>query len=318
MAQAADASIPRVPDSLRAGVADDERRLGWLMLSPAVVYILAFVGVPFVLAVLLAFSDATVGNPSIHHLIGLTDFMRAVRQPQFAVALRNSVIITFATISILLVLATLESELLARNFPGKRVVQVLLILPWAIPVSLAAIAWLWLLDAEFSPIDWIFRHIGVLGPHGLFGPAGHFYYLGRTGLAIASVVVIDVWRLLPLGTIIVLAGRMSIPRDLFEQAEVDGAGLLRVLFRITIPALTPMLVVAVLFTGLLVFSDMVIVDLTTRGGPGTSSMVLPYWAYLKGIEGGDLAGGAAVALFMLPVLVAVSYAALRFAYRSQD
>lgn len=300
------------------GVADNERALGWLMLGPAIAYIVGFVGVPFVLAVLLAFSSATVGNPTIHHFVGLADFAQALRDPQFGVALRNSLIVTFATVGALLVLATLESELLARNFRGKRIVQVLLILPWAIPVSLAAVDWLWLLDAQFSPLDWIFRHIGLLGPDGLFGPAGHFYYLGRTGLAIASVVVINVWRMLPLAAIIVLAGRLSIPRDLFEQAEVDGAGLLRVLFRITLPALMPVLVVAVLFTALLVFGDMAVVDLTTRGGPGDSSLVLPYWAYLKGITGGDLSGGAAVALFMLPVLLAASYGALRFAYRSQD
>lgn len=297
---------------------DNERALGWLMLGPAIVYIVGFVGVPFVIAVLLAFSSATVGNPTIHHFVGLANFVQAAHDPQFVVALKNSLIITFATIAALLVLATLESELLARSFPGKRIVQVLLILPWAIPVSLAAVAWLWLLDAQFSPLDWIFRHIGLLGPGGVFGPALHFYYLGRTDLAIASVVLINVWRMLPLATIIVLAGRLSIPRDLFEQAEVDGAGLLRVLFRITLPALMPMLVVAVLFTALLVFGDMAVVALTTRGGPGDSSLVLPYWAYLKGITGGDLSGGAAVALFMLPLLLAVSYGALRFAYRSQD
>ncbi|HUH92739.1 MAG TPA: sugar ABC transporter permease [Casimicrobiaceae bacterium] len=301
-----------------ASIADNERTLGWLMLSPALAYVIGFVGVPFVLATLLAFSNATVGNPTLHHFVGLADFAGAVRDPQFRIALRNSVIITFSTLAILIVLATVEAELLAHSFRGKRVVQILLILPWAIPVSLAAVAWLWLLDSEFSPIDWIFRQIGVLGPGGLFGPAWHFYYLGRTDLALASVVVINVWRMLPLATIIVLAGRLSIPRDLFEQAEVDGAGRLRVLFRITIPALVPVLVVAVLFTALLVFGDMAVVDLTTRGGPGESSMVLPYWAYLKGITGGDLGGGAAVALFMLPVLLAVSYGALRFAYRSRE
>jgi multiple sugar transport system permease protein len=298
--------------------ADDDRVLGWLMLSPALAYVIGFVGVPFVLAILLAFGAATVGDPTLHRFVGFADFARALRDPQFAVALRNSAVVTLGSLAALLVLATIAAELLARNFRGKRVVQVLLILPWAIPVSLAALAWLWLLDSQFSPIDWILRHIGVLGPGGLLGPARHLYYFGRTGLAVASVIVIDVWRMLPLATIIVLAGRLSIPKELFEQAEVDGANRLRVLFRITVPALVPVLVVAVLFTALLVFGDMAVVDLTTRGGPGYSSMVLPYWAYLKGIEGGDLSGGAAVALFMLPVLLAVSYGALRLAYRSRE
>ena len=300
------------------GAVDNERALGWLMLGPAFVYIIGFVGLPFVLAVLLAFSSATVGNPGFHHFVGLTNFIGALHDPQFIVALRNSILITFATLVLLLVLATIESELLVRKFPGKRIVEILLILPWAMPVALSAIAWLWLLDAEFSPLDWIFRHIGILGPGGLAGPARHFYYLGYTHLAIASIIIINVWRMLPLAAIIVLAGRLSIPRDLFEQAEIDGAGLFKVLFRITIPALMPVLVVAVLFTALLVFGDMAIVDLLTRGGPAYSTMVLPFWAYLKGINGGDLSGGAAVALFMLPVLLAASIAALRFAYRSQQ
>lgn len=288
------------------------------MLSPAVVYIVAFIGVPFVLAILLSFSNATVGNPTIHHFVGFRNYISVIHQPQFITGLINSLLITFITLAVLLVLATIEAELLARKFRFKRLVQTLLILPWAMPVALAAITWLWLLDSQFSPIDWIFRQIHVLGPGGLFGPAMHFYYLGRTGLALASIIIVNVWRMLPLAVIIVLAGRLSIPQELFDQAEIDGAGMFRTLFRITIPALMPVLIVAILFTGLLVFGDMAIVDLLTAGGPGNSSQILPYWAFLQGINGGDLGAGAAVALFLLPVLLAVAIFALHFAYRSRE
>ncbi|HKJ08763.1 MAG TPA: sugar ABC transporter permease [Gammaproteobacteria bacterium] len=303
---------------LWASVADHDRRLGWVMLGPAIVYIVAFIGVPFVLAVLLSFSNATVGNPTIHHFVGLHNFIEVIHQPQFLTGLENSLLVTFVTLAVLLVLATIEVELLARPFRFKRLVQTLLILPWAMPVALAAIAWLWLLDSQFSPLDWIFRQIHVLGPGGIFGPSMHFYYLGRTGLALASIIALNVWRMLPLAVIIVLAGRLSIPQELFDQAEIDGAGLFRTLFRITIPALTPVLIVAVLFTGLLVFGDMAIVNLLTSGGPGNSTQVLPYWAFLQGINGGDLGAGAAVALFLLPVLLAVAVFALHFAYRSRE
>lgn len=303
---------------LWAAIADHDRRLGWTMLSPALLYIVGFIGVPFVLAILLSFSNATVGNPTIHHFVGFHNYAEVIHQPQFITGLVNSLLITFITLIVLLVLATIEAELLAREFRFKRLVQTLLILPWAMPVALAAIAWLWLLDAQFSPIDWIFRQIHILGPGGLFGPAGHFYYLGRTDLAIASIIAVNVWRMLPLAVIIVLAGRLSIPQELFDQAEIDGAGLFRTLFRVTVPALTPVLVVAVLFTGLLVFGDMAVVDLLTAGGPGNSSQILPYWAFLQGINGGDLGAGAAVALFLLPVLLAVAIFALHFAYRSQE
>jgi len=313
--------LPGAPPRAEAptsAIVDRERALGWLMLSPALLYIVAFVGVPFVLAILLAFSNATVGNPTSFHFVGFANFARILQQPQFLISLRNSATVTLGTLVVLVVLATITSELLARDFRGKRLVQIVLMLPWAMPVSLAAINWLWLLDSQFSPIDWIFRQLHVLGPGGLFGPSMHFYYLGRTDLALASVIMVYVWRMLPLATIIVLAGRLSIPRERFEQAEIDGAGFMRVLFRITVPALMPVLVVALLFTGLLVIGDMATVDLLTRGGPGDSTQVLPYWAYLTGIQGGDLSAGAAVALFLLPVLLAISIVVLRYAYRSED
>jgi multiple sugar transport system permease protein len=232
-------------------------------------------------------------------------------------ALRNSLIITAATLVLLTILTILQVELLARNFPGKRIAEILLILPWAMPVALAAVGWLWLLDSEFSPIDWILRAVGLLGPGTVLGPANNLYYLGREWLGIGAVVVIDVWRALPLSTIIVLAGRTAIPNELFEQAELDGAGYFRKLFRITLPALAILLTVAILFTVLIIFGDLTVVALTTRGGPGYTTEILPYWAYLKGIQGGALSQGAAIALFLFPVLLAVSILALRMAYRGE-
>jgi multiple sugar transport system permease protein len=296
---------------------DRERVLGWLMLSPAVIYILAFVGLPFVLAILLSFSNATIGNPTLHHFVGLDNYIRVVNQPQFITALINSVAITIATLLVLLVLTIAATEILVRSFRGRRVFQTLLILPWAMPVALSTITWLWLLDSQFSPIDWIFVQLHLLGPGGVFGPYKHFFYYGRTDIAIATLVIINVWRMLPLAMIIVLSGRLSIPEERFEQAAIDGAGFFRILLRITIPALKPVLLVAALFTGLLVIGDMAIVALTTHGGPGFSSQILPYWAFLQGVEGGDLGSGAAVALFLLPFLAVVTIITLRFAYRSE-
>jgi len=144
---------------------------------------------------------------------------------------------------------------------------------------------------------------------------GRAVLLGREGLGMASIIFVDAWRSLPLATIIVLAGRLSIPRERLEQAQIDGAGFFRTLFRIVIPALAPVLIVAILFTALLVIGEMSTVELLTQGGPGHSTQILPYWAYLKGIQSGDLAQGAAVALFLFPVLLAAAIIALRFAVR---
>lgn len=289
--------------------------LGALMLAPAILYVVFFVAVPFLMAIALSMSDATAGDPSLDAFVGLSNFAAVMQQEAFWTALWNSLLITACTVVLIVVLATIAVEFLARDFRGKTLVQVLFMMPWAMPVSLAAITWLWLLDSQFSPIDWVLVQIGVLGPDGILGPSRHLYYLGRTNLGIASVVFIDTWRTLPLATIIVLAGRLSIPRERLEQAQIDGAGFFRTLFRIVIPALAPVLIVAILFTALLVIGEISSVELLTRGGPGHSTQILPLWAYEKGIESGDLGQGAAIALFLFPVLLAAAIVALRFAAR---
>ena len=307
---------PQAP--VRIGLADRDGAVGTIMLAPAIIYVIGLVALPFFLAVALSLSDATVGNPGIHHFVGLSNYISAVHDAAFQFALRNSVIITAATLVLLTILTILQVELLARDFPGKKLAEMLLILPWAMPVALAAVGWLWLLDSEFSPIDWILRAVGLLGPGTVLGPANNLFYLGREWLGLGAVVVIDVWRTLPLSTIIVLAGRTAIPNELFEQAELDGAGYFRILFQITLPALAVLLIVAILFTVLVIFGDMTVVALTTRGGPGYTTEILPYWAYLKGIQGGALSEGAAIALFLFPVLLAAAILALRIAYRREE
>ncbi|MGH8265915.1 MAG: sugar ABC transporter permease, partial [Steroidobacteraceae bacterium] len=114
-----------VPATL--GVGDREGLLGRLLLVPALVYIVALVGVPFFLAIGLSLASATVGDPRIHHFVGLANFASVLHESAFPVALRNSVIVTLATLLLTLVLATAESELLARDFRGKWLVQILLI-----------------------------------------------------------------------------------------------------------------------------------------------------------------------------------------------
>lgn len=302
----------------RVALVDRDGAVGAIMLAPAVIYVFALVAVPFLLAIALSLSNATVGNPSIHQFVGLENFISVVHEAAFIFALRNSIIITVATLVLLTVLTIFQVELLARDFPGKKIVQILFILPWAMPVALAVVGWLWLLDSEFSPIDWILRAVGLLGPGTVLGPANNLYYLGREWLGLGAVVVINVWRTLPLSTIIVLAGRTAIPHELCEQAQLDGAGYFRTLFQITLPALGILLIVAILFTVLIIFGDMTVVALTTRGGPGYTTQILPYWAYLKGIQGGALSQGAAIALFLFPVLLVVAILALRMAYRREE
>ena len=287
---------------------DRDGVLAPLMLLPSVVYIVALVAIPFFLAIAYSLSDVTVGDPSYDY-VGLRNFRAILGDPVFRRSLRNSLVITLVTMLLVLVLGKVLALVLTRDFRGKWLVRFLVLLPWTTPVSLATIAWLWLLDSLFSPIDWTLRWLGLLD--------GNLHWLGNENLAVVSVIAVQVWRIVPLAAVIIMAGISAIPQDIDDAAEVDGAGFWRKLWEITIPLSLPVTAVAALFGAVLVFTDMSVVFVLTRGGPVDATQILPTWAFFRGIQGGDLAQGAAVALFLFPVLLAMAILILRSVRRME-
>ena len=289
---------------------DDDRRLGRTMLAPAVLYIVLLVGFPFLLALYYSVSDVTVGARELS-FVGLLNFQRALRNPTFLTALKNTFIFTIVSQIVVVVLAKALALAFMKEFRGKRLVRFLVLLPWVAPISLGAIGWLWTLDSVYSVINWTLRDLGLLAP-GTWP-----IWLGQPTLAMASVITVHVWRLLPLATVIILAGLTSIPQDLHDAAEMDGAGAFRHLFQVTVPLVLPIMLVAVLFGLVFTFTDMIVIYVLTRGGPFDTTQVLASYAYFTGIDGGDLAGGSAIALFLFPVLAAAAILILRLARRTE-
>jgi len=297
-------------------ITDREGLLGALFLLPAVVYIIVLVGIPFLLAIAFSLSDVTVGDTSLD-FVGLQNFSRVIKTPQFQRSLVNTFAFTLIAQVIIIVLANILAVVLAEDFRGKWIARMLIMLPWANPIALGTIGWFWFLDSKFSPIDWVLQSVGLLGPGTVLGPGRHLVYLGREWLAMASVITVQVWRLLPLAAVILMAAFTSIDRDLIDQAEVDGASFWRIHFQVKIPLILPILYIALLFSLITMFGDMVVVYVLTRGGPVYYTQVLSVWAYFKGIDGGALAEGAAIALFLFPLLLAGAIFILRSARRME-
>jgi multiple sugar transport system permease protein len=146
---------------------------------------------------------------------------------------------------------------------------------------------------------------------------GWLYWLGSPTLGLIAIIIVQVWRLFPFATVIVLAGMTSIPQDVVEASIMDGAGFWRRLFQIELPFLLPVVTVAVLFGIVYTATNMSVVYLLTGGGPADSTHVLPTLAFQRGIEGLDLGQGAAIALFLLPFLLVAAIGMLRVARRSE-
>jgi multiple sugar transport system permease protein len=294
----------------RTRLADNERLLWPLMLAPAILYIVLLVGFPFFLSLFYSVSDVTVGSRSMN-FVGLENFHRVVASNTFWTALKNTLIFTIVSQFFVLVFANILAMALSADFRGKWLVRLLILLPWVAPISLGAIGWLWIYDSIYSVINWTGQALRILGPN------DWPIWLGQPNLAMASIIVVQIWRIVPLATVILLAGLTSIPQDIHDAAAVDGAGFWRRTLQITFPLLLPITLVAGLFGIIFTFTDMIVVFLLTRGGPYDQTQVLATWAFFTGIQGGDLAGGAAVSLFLFPVLVAVAIVFLLLARRSE-
>ena len=311
------AGTPRLPGvapgrppepTRRRRLSDRDDVLAWAFLLPAVAYILALVALPFLLAIAFSFSDVTAGDPTFNWA-GLRNYQRVFADPVFWRSLQNTVVFTVISMALIVLFGKILANILVADFRGKWLVRFLVLLHWTTPVALSAIAWLWLLDSIFSPIDWVLRTLGVID--------GNIYWLGKPYLAMASVIAVHVWRLVPLAAVIMMAGLVAIPKDVQEAAAVDGAGFWRRMFEVTIPLTLPIIAVAALFGAILTFTDMAVVYVLTRGGPTNSTQVLASWAFFRGIEGGDIGQGAAIALFLFPLLLAAAIAILRAVRRME-
>ena len=287
-----------------------QRWLGPAMFLPAILYVAALIGVPFALAFLYSVGDVKVASVG-YHFVGLENFRSVLQSPAFRTALRNSFVFTVSSQVLVLIGATILALALKDAFRGRGFIRFLILLPWVAPVSIGSIGWKWILDSLYSVINWVLIRFHLANE---FSPP---MWLGEPKLAMLSVVLVHTWHMLPFATVIILAGWTALPKDIPEAAAVDGAGFFRRLFQIEIPMMRPIMNVAVLFGVIFTFTDMTVVYILTRGGPYDTTQVLPALAFFTGVLGSDLAEGAAISIFVVPLLVVVAWLMLRTAHRAE-
>ncbi len=287
---------------------ENRRFLASALIAPAILFVALLVGGPFLLAVYLSFTNAIAGSLS-GDFIGFENFTREWSNPIFRDALKNTFIFVLVSQAVVLVLAKILANFLVRDFRGKWFFRFLVILPWAAPISLGVIGWKWAFDSLYSWVNWIGRAVHVLGPQ------ENPQWTGEPNLAMAAIITAHAWRLIPFATIIIIAGLASIPKEVDDAAAVDGATGWRKMAFVTIPLLLPIITIALLFGIVFTATDLVVVRLLTNGGPFNSTHMLTSWAFQTGIESRALGDGAAVALYMLPILFFVTLMMLWFARR---
>ena len=297
------------PGTRRAGrltrFLESERLLASLLLAPTVVLLGTFIAYPFVSGVWLSLSNTSVGN--VGHFVGLKNFAKAWDDSIFQQAFRNTFFYTFWATIFKLVLGMWLALLLNRSFRGKRLVRASMLLPFIIPTVLSTFAWRWMFDPTFSVLNWLLFRTGFI--------VNKIPFLSDGVYGMWCAIAVNTWRGMPFFAISLLAGLQTISPDLQEAASLDGANGWHRFWHVTWPLLKPVTLVVVVFSIIQTFSDFQLIYVLTGGGPANATHLLATYAYQIGVATGLLGEGAAISLFMLPVLFIVVWLQLRYLRR---
>jgi len=293
VATVAEWQYQRVQQNRFLRLLDNRRLLIFLFMLPAAGLLLLFLTYPLGLGVWLGFTDTQIGRSGIW--IGLENYASLFQDRVFWTAVQFTIIYTvFATIG-KFALGLWLALLLNHTLPFKAFIRSIILVPWIVPTVLSAIAFWWIYDPQFSIISYSLHELGLIDRY--------IDFLGVPNHARASLIAANIWRGIPFVAICLLAGLQTISPSLYEAAMIDGANAWQRFWHITLPLLLPILAVVLTFSVLFTFTELQLVYAITRGGPVNSTNLMATLAFQRGISGGQLAEGAAIAVAMIPFLI---------------
>ena len=306
---AAGAALPaeRLVVSRSTRLLENQRVLAVALLAPGVIILTIFIAYPFVMAIWFALTDISVGVAG--KFVGIDNFAKAWEDTIFQTAFRNTVFYTFWATVFKLSLGMWLALLLNRHFRLKRLVRASMLLPFIIPTVLSTFAWRWMFDPTFSVINWTLYHTGWI--------TDRLPFLSNGDWAMWCAILVNTWRGMPFFAITLLAGLQTINPDLHEAAALDGANAWHRFWHVTWPLLLPVTLVVVVFSVIQTFSDFQLIYVLTGGGPANETHLVATYAYQIGVASGLLGQGAAISLFMFPVLFGVVWIQLRYLKRME-
>lgn len=217
-------------------------------------------------------------------------FRELFADPAFWRAARRSLVYTLVVSSTALILGLFLALALNRRFPGRGIARVLVLLPWPVPASTAALIWLWIFQTDFGVLNHYLHSLGLI--------ERPIAWLSTPNSAFFAVMLVTIWKVYPFYTLMMLAGLQAIPGELYESAQLDGAGDFGVFRNITLPALLPVMGLATILQSLWVFSHVDIIKVMTDGGPFGETQTIPVKLYLEAFQYSNLSYAAALGVVM--------------------
>ena len=279
---------------------NNRHALGVVFMLPAAILLLLFLTYPLGLGVWLGFTDAKIGRAG--EFVGLENYEFLAGDSVTQLALFNTLFYTVVASILKFLLGLWLAMLLNRHLPFKTLLRAVILLPWIVPTALSAIAFWWIYDSQFSVISWVLMKFGLIDRY--------IDFLGDPWMARFSTIAANVWRGIPFVAISLLAGLQTISPSYYEASAIDGATRWQQFRYVTLPLLTPIIAVVMTFSVLFTFTDFQLIYVLTRGGPLNATHLMATLSFQRAISGGALGEGAAIAISMVPFLLA----AILFSY----
>jgi trehalose/maltose transport system permease protein len=283
-------------------LARQRARAAWLFLLPAVGVLLLAAGWPLLRTVMFSFTDAYLGDLEAYHFIGFDNFSLLLHDPMWWLSVRNTLVFAAASVSLELALGLAIALILNTALPGRGLVRAAVLIPWAIPTIVSARMWQWMYNDLYGVFNQLLMRAGMI--------AEPMAWTADPGLAIWAVVAVDVWKTTPFVALLALAALQLVPEELYEAARVDGVHPLRVFFRITLPLITPALLVAVVFRLLDALRIFDLVYVLTSGSESTMSMSV--YARQQLVDFQDVGYGSAASTLLFALIALITAVILTF------
>lgn len=293
-------------------LSSERKRAAWLFLTPMLFILTAVAVWPLGRTIYLSLTNATLVDMTNYRLVGLSNYIAydegrwygVLTDLQWIAALRNTLIFVVISVSLETVFGVLIALLLNTTFPGRGVMRAAMLVPWAIPTVVSAKMWSWMLNDQFGVVNDALMRIGVT--------AEPVAWLAEPSLAMASVIMVDVWKTTPFVALLALAALQMVPNDCYEAAEVDGVGSFKVFFHVTLPLIAPALAVAVIFR---LLDAMRMFDLVyVMTGATDATMTLSVFAQRELVSFQDVGYGSAAStlvFFVIAMLTALYMMTMR-------
>ena len=308
---AATAPKDRSEQRTRLSHTRQERILAWLLILPAFMVVFAFILLPIVRAFWMSLHIVDLKRPAFGQpFVGLGNYLDILQDPAFWAAVGRTSYFMVISITLEVILGVAVALLLNQQFKGRWLLRALVLIPWALPITIDAIMWKWIYNPSYGALNSLLYQLGLI--------SSYRTWLSDPFTAMNMVIIADVWKTTPLVILLTLAALQTIPPTLYEAARVDGAGAWRSFWAVTVPLLRPTLAIVLVIRTMDAFKVFDIIYIMTSGGPSDGTKVIAYYTYLEAFSFLRQGRGAALAWLMTIFVGLMAFLYVRLVNRETE